>query len=70
MFVFDGPPPDLKRAEIARRREAREKARAQYEAALASGDVGAAWSKAVMTSRLTREMVEEAKSLLTLFGIP
>ena len=70
VFVFDGPPPDLKRAEIARRREAREKARAQYEAALASGDVGAAWSKAVMTSRLTREMVEEAKSLLTLLGIP
>jgi len=70
VFVLDGPPPDLKRAEIARRREAREKARAQYEAALASGDVGAAWSKAVMTSRLTREMVEEAKSLLTLLGIP
>ena len=29
-----------------------------------------AWSKVVMSSRLTREMVEDAKSLLGLLGIP
>src|SRR5882762_5050807 len=70
VFVFDGPPPELKREEIRKRREAREKSRHEYETAVASGDSAKAWSKAVMTSRLTRPMVEEAKTLLGLLGIP
>ena len=70
VFVFDGPPPEIKRAEIARRQEARERSRVAYEKAVAAGDLGAAWSKAVMTSRLTREMIDEAKTLLSLLGIP
>lgn len=70
VFVFDGPPPDLKREEIRKRREAREKSQREYEAAVAAGDTATAWSKAVMTSRLTRPMVEEAQTLLTLLGIP
>src|SRR5712691_2139401 len=70
VFVFDGPPPELKREEIRKRREAREKSQREYEAAVGSGDTVTAWSKAVMTSRLTRAMVEEAKTLLTLIGIP
>ena len=69
VFVFDGPPPELKRQEIQKRREAREKSQREYEAAIAAGDTATAWSKAVMTSRLTRPMVEEAKTLLTLLGI-
>ena len=70
VFVFDGPPPELKRDEIRKRREAREKSQREYEAAIAAGDHAAAWSKAVMTSRLTRPMVEEAKSLLSFLGTP
>lgn len=70
VFVFDGPPPDLKREEIRRRREAREKSQREYRTALAAGDTATAWSKAVMTSRLTRPMVEEAKTLLGFLGIP
>ena len=70
VFVFDGPPPELKREEIRRRTAAREKSEREYEAAVAAGDRATAWSKAVMTSRLTRTMVEEAKTLLTLLGIP
>ena len=70
VFVFDGPPPELKRDEIRRRREAREKSQRDYEAAVAAGDTATAWSKAVMTSRLTRPMVEEAKTLLLMLGIP
>ena len=70
VFVFDGPPPELKRQEIQKRREAREKSQREYETAIAAGDTATAWSKAVMTSRLTRPMVEEAKTLLTLLGIP
>ncbi|HYM40880.1 MAG TPA: flap endonuclease-1 [Thermoplasmata archaeon] len=70
VFVFDGPPPDLKRAEIERRREARAKAEQEYAAAVASGDVATAWSKAVSATRLTRPMIDDAKTLLTLLGIP
>src|SRR6266566_122364 len=64
VFVFDGPPPELKWAEIRKRREVREKSQREYRVAVASGDTSTAWSKAVMTSRLTRPMVEEAKTLL------
>ncbi len=70
VFVFDGPPPELKRDEIRKRQEVRETSRREYEAAVAAGDTATAWSKAVMTSRLTRAMVEEAKALLQLLGIP
>ena len=70
VFVFDGPPPELKWAEIRKRREVREKSQREYQAAVASGDTATAWSKAVMTSRLTRPMVDEAKTLLGLLGIP
>ena len=70
IFVFDGAPPALKAKEIEKRREARAKAEREYETALRGGDLGTAWSKAVMTSRLTREMVNEAKTLLGYLGIP
>ncbi len=70
VFVFDGPPPELKRAEIAKRREARQQARAAYEAAVAAGDMSTAWSKAVTSTTLTREMVHDAQTLLILLGIP
>ena len=70
VFVFDGPPPELKRREIEERRETRAKARQAYEAALAAGDLSAAWSKAVTSTRLTRAMIEDAQTLLTFLGIP
>lgn len=70
VFVFDGPPPELKRAEIEKRRAAREKAAAAYRAAVAAGDRATAWSKAVSSTRLTRAMVDDAKTLLDLLGIP
>src|SRR2546430_17036172 len=44
VFVFDGPPPDLKRKEIQKRIEAREKSQREYRAALATGDTATAWS--------------------------
>jgi len=69
-FVFDGEPPELKRAEIAKRREAKAKARREYEAAVAAGDTAKAWSKLVMTTSLTDEMTSDTKRLLDLLGIP
>lgn len=70
VFVFDGKPPDLKFAEIARRRSVKQKYDAEHAAALESGDLAKAYSKATMTSRLTREMAEEARELLRLMGLP
>lgn len=70
IFVFDGHPPKLKRKEIERRREQREKALKEWRMALQEHDYKKAFSKAVMTSRLTRSMIEDAKKLLGLLGIP
>ncbi len=70
LFVFDGKPPALKWAEIARRREAKVRAEREYEEAIARGDRAAAWSKVVMATRLTSEMKEDAQRLLGLLGIP
>ena len=70
VFVFDGKPPKQKEQEIIKRRERRAKALTEYSQALEEGNLTAAWSKAVMTSRLTTSLVEDAKHLLDLLGIP
>jgi flap endonuclease-1 len=70
VFVFDGTPPPLKAREVAKRRAVRRRYEEERDAALARGDTAAAYSKATMTSRLTREMVAEATELLRLMGVP
>jgi len=70
VFVFDGAPPALKSEELNRRRAIRQRYDEELEAARAAGDLARAYSKATMTSRLTREMVAEAMHLLKLLGIP
>ena len=70
VFVFDGKPPALKTAEIARRREVRARFETEAAEARAAGDLGRAYAKSTMTSRLTKEMIAEARELLTLLGIP
>jgi flap endonuclease-1 len=70
VWVFDGKPPTLKAGTIRRRIEAKEKAEAAWEEALAAGDLEAARRKAAQTSRLTRPMVEEARQLLDALGVP
>jgi flap endonuclease-1 len=70
VFVFDGVPPALKAEEVAKRREVRKRYELEHAAALARGDTAAAYSKATMTSRLTREMIGEARELLRLMGVP
>lgn len=70
VFVFDGWPPQLKRAELEKRREIREKFEEEYQEAVVAGDYKKAISKAVMTGRLTGEGVADAKRLLDLLGIP
>ena len=70
VFVFDGIPPERKAAELERRRTIKQRYEAEREEALRAGDLAAAYSKATMTSRLTRDMVAEARELLRLLGIP
>lgn len=69
-FVFDGKPPQLKQHEIMKRREMRQKATQEWQDALRKGDYARAFSKAVMTSRLTQPLIDDAKTLLSLLGIP
>ena len=70
VFVFDGAPPALKAQEIAKRRAVRERYEEERAAAVDAGDLARAYSKATMTSRLTRDMVGDARELLRLMGIP
>ena len=70
VFVFDGSPPALKSAELAKRRANRKRFEEESAAALARGDLAQAYSKATMTSRLTGDMVAEARELLRLMGVP
>jgi flap endonuclease-1 len=70
VFVFDGTPPALKAAEIERRRAIRQRYDDEHAEALRAGDLARAYSKSTMTSRLTRDMVAEARELLRLLGIP
>jgi len=70
VFVFDGAPPPRKAGEIAKRRAVKSKYDEERATALARGDLAQAYSKATMTSRLTREMIAEARELLRLMGVP
>ena len=69
-FVFDGTPPEQKTAELARRREIRQRYEEERDEALRTGDLATAYSKSTMTSKLTREMIGEARELLRMMGIP
>ena len=70
VFVFDGKPSELKSGTIEERIARREKAKKEYEEALAEGDLKKAFSKAQQTSRMTPEILESSKELLKLLGIP
>jgi len=70
VFVFDGTPPPRKAATLEKRRAVKRQFEREHADALARGDLAEAYSKATMTSRLTREMVNEARELLRLLGLP
>jgi len=70
LFIFDGIPPKSKGTEITKRRRIREKAALEWRQALEERDYAKAFSKAVMTSRLTKPLIQDAKRLLSLLGIP
>ena len=70
VYVFDGPSPALKEAELAARRERRQEAEEQYAAARASGDHRLAQKLAARIMHYSPEMVQETKDMLDLLGVP
>ncbi|MEM1982675.1 MAG: flap endonuclease-1 [Sulfolobales archaeon] len=70
VYVFDGKPPELKAREIAQRSSIKEEALSKYREALERGDLESAHRYAQISSRLTNEMVDEAKELLDAMGVP
>jgi flap endonuclease-1 len=70
VYVFDGKPPELKSVEIKRRAEVKREAAKEYKAALERGDMVSARKVAQATSKLTREMVDQARRVLEAMGVP
>lgn len=69
-FVFDGEPPRLKARTLEARGEIKRRAEREWREAVEIGDLPTARTKAMQTSRLTDEMVDQSKHLLDLLGIP
>lgn len=70
IYIFDGKAPELKSETQARRREIRDEAERTYKEALAKGDEEKARKFAMRSSKLSLEILESSKKLLTLMGIP
>jgi flap endonuclease-1 len=70
IYVFDGKPPEFKRAEAARRREVRAVAKEKWQAALAAGELAEAKKQASRSTTLTDEMLDDARALLAALGVP
>jgi flap endonuclease-1 len=70
VYVFDGAAPELKSAEVQRRREIRDAAYEEWKTAKAEGRIEDARKAGQASSRLTAPMVNETKELLKALGIP
>ena len=70
IYIFDGQAPELKSETQAKRREVRDEAEQIYKEALKSGDTEKARKFAMRSSKLSPEIIESSKKLLTLMGIP
>ena len=70
VYVFDGSPPVLKRAEIERRRQIKVEAAVHYEKAVAKGDMVKARMLAQATTSMKDYMEDDSKRLLSLMGLP
>ena len=69
-FVFDGEPPKLKHLTLEKRKGIKIEAEKKFEEARKAEDFELMKKYASRTSRLTGEMIEEAKKLVNAFGLP
>lgn len=70
IYVFDGKPPSMKAAEIERRKQIKKEATIKYEKAYVEGNFEDMRKYAQQTTSMQDGMVDDAKHLLDLFGIP
>ncbi|MCK5449978.1 flap endonuclease-1 [Candidatus Pacearchaeota archaeon] len=70
VYVFDGKSPELKQAEIERRREVKRVAEQKYEEAKSKEDMGEMKKYGGRFVKITEEIIEESKELLAAMGIP
>ncbi len=70
VYVFDGETPRLKHKELEKRKIAKQQAEAHYRKALEEKDEELMKKYAGRFSRLTPEMVQDAKKLLGFMGLP
>ena len=69
-FAFDGEPPKLKHLTLEKRKEIKLEAQRNFESAKEKADLELMKKYAARTSRLTDEMIVEAKKLVDAFGLP
>ena len=69
-FVFDGEPPELKLMTLEKRKEIKIEAEKKFEKAKEKEDLELMKKYAARTSRLTDEMIDEAKLIIEAFGLP
>ncbi len=70
VYVFDGEPPEFKAETVEERIRAREEAGERWKEALQKGDLEEARKYAQAALMVTDEMVEDAKQILRLMGVP
>ena len=70
IYIFDGKAPELKSETQAKRREVRKEAEEIFKTALKEGDTEKARKYAMRSSKLSPEIIESSKKLLTYMGIP
>jgi flap endonuclease-1 len=70
IYVFDGKPPELKQREIEERKKAKEIAAQFYEKAKSEGNEAEMKKYSSQTVKMTDEIIQESKRLLTAMGIP
>jgi len=70
VFVFDGKPPKLKQKENEKRNALKLEAEKKYLEAKKTKDKEEMKKYASRTSRLSKDMVEESKDLISLLGLP
>lgn len=70
VYVFDGTPDMMKEGTLEKRKKKKKEAEEEYEDALEEGDLKKARMKAQQTSRISDEIEESSKNLLSLLSIP
>eukprot|EP00245_Coleochaete_scutata_P005594 TRINITY_DN19256_c0_g1_i1.p1 TRINITY_DN19256_c0_g1~~TRINITY_DN19256_c0_g1_i1.p1 ORF type:complete len:390 (+),score=95.80 TRINITY_DN19256_c0_g1_i1:87-1256(+) len=70
VYVFDGKPPDLKKAELDKRYARREDATENLGAALEAGEAADIEKYSKRTVKVTRQHNEDCRKLLRLMGVP